>query len=85
MSGEQYARAHEVLTAQRDKLLVMSDALLDRETLDREEVEAIMSGNEMPERQRIIIPTYAEKRKDAREKRKGNIFKPRPREIPSAG
>jgi len=83
--AEQYARAREVLTANRERLDAMADALLERETLDRTEIEMLMRGEVLPERQRIIIPTYADKRKDAREKRKGSIFQPRPREVPTAG
>jgi len=83
--AEQYARAREVLVEHREKLDTMAEALLDRETLDREEINALMQGQPLPDRQRIIIPTYADKRKDAREKRKGSIFQPRPREVPTAG
>ena len=39
----------------------------------------------MPPRERVVIPTYADKRNEAREKRKGSIFQPRPREVPSGG
>ena len=40
----------------------------------------------MPERERIVIPSYAEKsRRKHKEKRKASLFPPRPREVPSGG
>ena len=83
--SEQYKKARTVLEANRAKLDIMVEALLERETLDRDELDAIMRGEPLPEREKIFIPTYAEKRRDAKEKRKGSIFQPRPREVPSAG
>jgi cell division protease FtsH len=68
-----------------DKLNAIAEALLERETLDSEELDALMEGRPMPPRERVVIPTYADKRNDAREKRKGSIFQPRPREVPSGG
>ena len=42
-----YQRAVEILTEHRAKLDAVADALLDRETLTREEFEAIMAGREL--------------------------------------
>ena len=81
---EQYGIARKLLEDNRDKLSAIADALLDRETLDRDEIEAAMNGTELPDRKRVIVPTYAEKRREGKERRKGSIFQPRPREIPSA-
>ncbi len=83
--SEQYDRAKAVLEEHRDKLDAISEALLERETLGREEIEAIMSGAELPPPVIVTVPTYAEKRRESEEKRKGAIFQPRPREVPSAG
>jgi cell division protease FtsH len=82
---EQYERAKKLLADNRDKLDRIAEALLERETLDREELTAIMEDRPLPEREKIVIPTYADKRKDSTEKKKGSIFQPRPREVPSAG
>ena len=60
-------------------------ALLERETIDAEELQAIMEGRELPTRQRIVIPKYSEKAAKAKEKRKASIFQPRPREVPTGG
>jgi cell division protease FtsH len=81
---EQYARVTELIKANMDKLEGMAKALLERETLDSEEILAVMEDRPLPERQRIVIPSYAEKYR-RKEKRKSTIFTPRPREVPSGG
>jgi cell division protease FtsH len=82
--AEQYTRVSELIKANVDKLEAMAKALLERETLDSEEIIAVMEGRPLPERQRIVIPSYAEKGR-RKEKRKSTIFTPRPREVPSGG
>jgi cell division protease FtsH len=81
----QYDRAKAVIEEHRDKLNAIAEALLERETLGREEIEAIMNGEDLPPPMVVSVPTYAEKRRENEEKRKGAIFQPRPREVPSAG
>ncbi len=72
---EQYDKARQVLSDNRDKLEALATALLERETLDSAEIEAVLAGRELPARQRTIIPTYSEKRKDKAEKRRpASIF-----------
>jgi len=82
---EQYARARKLLEENRDKLEAIANALLERETIGRPEIEAIIEGRPLPPPERVVIPSYADKRRDEQEKRKGSIFQPRPREVPSAG
>ena len=82
---EQHARATKLLTEHMDKLDAIAEALLERETLDAEELQAIVDGNELPPRQRVVIPRYSEKAAKAKEKRKTSIFQPRPREVPTGG
>jgi cell division protease FtsH len=79
----QYERARKLLEENLDKLDAIANALLERETIDAEELAAILEGRELPDRQRIIIPRYSDKAAKAKEKRKASIFQPRPREIPS--
>ncbi|MFW6051573.1 MAG: ATP-dependent zinc metalloprotease FtsH [Myxococcota bacterium] len=79
---KEYERAKKLLNENRDKLDRIAEALLERETLDRAELEAIMNGEPLPSREKVVIPTYAEKREN-KEKRKGSIFQPRPREVPT--
>jgi cell division protease FtsH len=81
----EYDRAKLVIDEHRKELDAIAEALLERETLGREEIDAIMSGKELPPPVTVIVPTYAEKRRENEEKRKGAIFQPRPREVPSAG
>ena len=81
----QYDRAKLVVEEHREKLNAIAEALLERETLGREEIDAIMSGKELPPSVIVNVPTYAEKRRESEEKRKGAIFQPRPREVPTPG
>ena len=83
--AEQYDRAKTLILENRDKLDLIATALLERETLDREDLDAVMEGRTLPPHERVIIPTYAEKQRQSRDKRKGSIFQPRPREAPSGG
>jgi len=43
-----YRRATDILSNNLDTLHTMTQALLDRETLDREEVELLVQGKELP-------------------------------------
>jgi cell division protease FtsH len=43
-----YQRATDIITSHRQQLDDVVTALLDRETLDREEFLAVMAGNELP-------------------------------------
>ena len=43
-----YQRACELLTQNRDKLTAVAEALLDRDTLNRQEFETVMAGEELP-------------------------------------
>jgi cell division protease FtsH len=71
----QYVRVKEYLTRDREKLQRLADALMERETLDAEEIAAVLDGRELPKRDRVIIPTYAEKDKQSKEKRRvASIF-----------
>jgi cell division protease FtsH len=71
----QYAVAKAVVVENREKLERLAHALLERETLDSEEIAAALDGRELPKRQRAIIPSYADKRKDKVEKRRpASIF-----------
>jgi cell division protease FtsH len=81
----QYERARNLLEEHHDKLDAIAEALLERETLDRYELEAIMEGRELPEREKVHIPRYSEKQRQQKERRKSSIFQPRPREVPSGG
>ena len=71
----QYAEVRHLLETKKDRVEALARALMDRETLDAEEIKAVYDGTELPHRQRVVIPTYAEKERQAKEKRKAaSIF-----------
>jgi cell division protease FtsH len=47
---EAFSRARGILSSEIQTLHVMAEALLDRETLDRSEVEALMEGRQLPDK-----------------------------------
>ncbi len=51
-----YQRAMEILTQHRDKLDAVAQALLEKETLTREEFEAIMEGRELENIEEVKVP-----------------------------
>ena len=81
----QFEYAKKLLEDNRDKLDRIAEAALERETLDHVELEACIEGRELPVREKIVIPRYADKAAKAKEKRKTSIFQPRPREVPTGG
>jgi cell division protease FtsH len=80
----QYVRVHTALLENRDKLEVLAAALMDRETLDSEEIGAVLEGRELPKREKVVIPTYAEKEKAQKDRRKvATIFGGPPKPVTS--
>jgi cell division protease FtsH len=72
---EQYAAVRSLLSDKRDQVEAIAKALLERETLDAEELKALFEGRELPPRQIVVIPTYADKERAKAEKRKAaSIF-----------
>jgi len=81
----QYDRARAILTEKKAAVEAIAKALMDRETLDAEEVKAAIEGRELPVRERIVIPSYADKDKASKEKRKAaSIFGGPPKPAPSS-
>ena len=71
----QYDKVKSLLSANAAQLEALAKALIERETLDAEEIRATLEGRELPPVQRVIIPSYADKDKAAKEKRKvASIF-----------
>jgi cell division protease FtsH len=71
----QYVKVKDHLSQSKDKLQRLADILIERETLDAEEIHAVLEGRELPKREKVIIPTYAEKDKASKEKRRvASIF-----------
>ena len=73
MEGHETAR--RLLTDNREILDKLAQALLDRETLDADDVDAVVSGRELSEKPKVVIPSYADREKAAKEKRRAaSIF-----------
>ncbi len=71
----QYVRVKDLLSASHEKLQHLADSLIERETLDAEEIAAMLEGRELPKREKVVIPTYADKEKATKEKRRvASIF-----------
>ncbi len=82
----QYVRVKDFLSTDRNKLERLANLLIERETLDAEEIHAVLDGRELPKRERVIIPTYAEKDKASKEKRRvASIFGGPPKPATSGG
>jgi cell division protease FtsH len=78
----QYEIVKKVLSENRDKLERLAKGLLERETLDADEISACMEGRAMPERKRVVIPTWTERKEREREKKERRpIFTPPPKPI----
>ena len=77
IQGQEEARA--LLSEHREVLDRLALALLERETLDGPDVDALVAGRDLPERTRVVIPTYSDREKAAKEKRRvASIFAPKP-------
>jgi cell division protease FtsH len=74
--SSQHELARRIVTENREKLDRLATALLERETLDSEEIDAALDGRELPRRQRVVIPTWSEKRgkEKADKKRSPSLF-----------
>src|SRR5687768_1331947 len=81
---EQYERARRVIRENRDKLDRLAEALLERETLDSEEIQAAIDHRELPTRERIIIPTWSERQKGKTEKKRPASIFGAPKPAPSS-
>jgi cell division protease FtsH len=71
----QYEKVKHLLGENASHLEALAKALIERETLDADEIRMTLEGRELPPVQRVIIPSYADKDKAAKEKRKvASIF-----------
>ncbi len=76
--------ARTLLGDKRELLDKMAEALLERETLDAEEIDAIVEGRELPPREKVTIPTYRERAQKQKEKRRAASIFGQPKPVPSA-
>jgi cell division protease FtsH len=81
---EQYERARKVIRENRDRLDRLAEALLERETLDSEEIQAALDGRELPKRDRVKIPSWSERQKAKNEKKRPASIFGAPKPAPSS-
>jgi cell division protease FtsH len=79
---EGHEEARQLLSQNRDVLDRLANALLERETLDGEDVDSIVAGRDLPQRTRVVIPTYADREKAAKEKRRAASIFGAPKPVP---
>ena len=71
---EQYTKVTTLLTEKKDVIDKIAKALMDRETLDAEEIKMIFEGKELPDKPKIVIPSYSDKEKQKKERKVASIF-----------
>jgi cell division protease FtsH len=72
---EAHEEAKRLLIENRAILDKIATSLLEHETLDGEDVDAIVAGRDLPARSKVVIPSYSDREKAAKEKRRaGSIF-----------
>jgi cell division protease FtsH len=80
MQAQEEART--LLSEHREILDRIATNLLERETLDGEDVDALVAGRDLPERARVVIPTYSDREKAAKEKRRAASIFGAPKPVP---
>ncbi|MFO0677592.1 MAG: ATP-dependent zinc metalloprotease FtsH [Polyangiaceae bacterium] len=81
---KQYDRVKLLMSEGREKLEALAKTLMERETLDAEEIAAVLEGRELPKRERVVIPTYADRGKQDKDRRKvASIFGGPPKPAPT--
>ncbi|MBL8681438.1 MAG: ATP-dependent zinc metalloprotease FtsH [Myxococcales bacterium] len=74
------AEAVRIVSENRAAVERMVEALMERETLDTEEMKACIEGTPLPERQKVEIPTWSERRDKGRGEKSSTrpaVFPPR--------
>ena len=77
-----HAEAHQLISSHRAILDKIGEALLEHETLDGEDIDAIVAGRDLSARTKIVIPTYSDREKAAKEKRRAASIFGAPKPIP---
>lgn len=81
---EQYSLAKRTLEENRDALDRVAEALLERETLSSEEIRCAINGEPLPERPKVLIPRWTDKRRESSEKKRPASIFGAPKPAPSA-
>ncbi|MGE0325217.1 MAG: ATP-dependent zinc metalloprotease FtsH [Polyangiaceae bacterium] len=81
---EQYSLAKRTLEENRDALDRVAEALLERETLSSDEIRCAIKGEPLPERAKVLIPRWTDKRRESSEKKRPASIFGAPKPAPSA-
>ncbi len=81
---QEYERARQVLTDHRDALDRVAEALLDRETLSSEEIQASINGEPLPERAKVLVPRWSDKKRETSDKKRPASIFGAPKPVTSA-
>ncbi|MFO0615071.1 MAG: ATP-dependent zinc metalloprotease FtsH [Polyangiaceae bacterium] len=81
--SEQADRAKQIIEQNRAALERITAALLDRETLDTEEIRACIDNVDLPKREKIVIPSYSDREKAAKDKRRAATIFGAPKPAPT--
>ena len=80
----QHKLAHKIITENRDQLDRLAEAVRERETLNSKEITALIEGRELPEREKIVIPSWSDKREETKEKKRPASIFGAPKPAPSS-
>lgn len=83
---EQYRRAKEIITKNRDKLERLAKALLKYEVLDRKEIEKVLAGEELNKEIKVREPIKqqtGENEKEVETKKEDGLLSPDPFKFPT--
>ncbi len=77
-----HAEAHRLISENREVLNKMAEALLEHETLDGDDIDKLVAGGELAARTKVVIPTYSDREKAAKEKRRAASIFGAPKPVP---
>ncbi len=82
---EQMTAARALIESNRAALDRLAEALLERETLDEEEISACIAGTPLPFREKVSVPSWSERRQRAKSDRGKSSVMVAPEPEPSEG
>ena len=77
-----HAEAYQLISSHRAILDKMAEALLEHETLDGDDIDSLVAGRDLLARTKIVIPTYSDREKAAKEKRRAASIFGAPKPVP---
>ena len=77
-----HAEAYQLISSHRAILDKMAEALLEHETLDGDDIDSLVAGRDLLARTKVVIPTYSDREKAAKEKRRAASIFGAPKPVP---